>query len=122
MNRYIAVHNFFRALVLATVVALPGGIIAAPAARAADAPSNKLESINVQPLSGQRLELQLNLSGPAPTPLSFTQTMIAGSIVLLGISRFCGRRPSSVEMRMVPLLGVNFVALQMRLSTTCSIF
>jgi type IV pilus assembly protein PilQ len=72
MNRYIAVHNFLRALVLVATVAVPGGFIAAQTARAADAPGNKLESITVQPLSGQRLELQLKTSGPAPTPLSFT--------------------------------------------------
>ena len=72
MNRYIAVHNFLRALVLVATVAVPGGFIAAQTARAADAPGNRLESITVQPLSGQRLELQLKLSGPAPTPVSFT--------------------------------------------------
>src|ERR1700756_3108504 len=40
------------------------------AAQAADAP--KLESIDVQPLSGQQLQLTMKLSGPAPQPLSFT--------------------------------------------------
>src|SRR5579862_5455487 len=39
-------------------------------AHAADAP--KLESIDVQPLAGQQLQLTMHLSGPAPQPLSFT--------------------------------------------------
>jgi type IV pilus assembly protein PilQ len=38
--------------------------------RAADGP--KLEAIDVQPLPGQQLQLTMRLSGPAPTPLSFT--------------------------------------------------
>ena len=42
---------------------------AAPA-RAADGP--KLEAIDVQPLPGQQVQLTMRLSGPAPTPLSFT--------------------------------------------------
>jgi hypothetical protein len=37
---------------------------------AADAP--KLESIDVQPLPGQQLQVTMKLSGPAPQPLSFT--------------------------------------------------
>ena len=40
------------------------------AAQAADAP--KLESIDVQPLPGQQLQVVMKLSGPAPQPLSFT--------------------------------------------------
>jgi type IV pilus assembly protein PilQ len=40
------------------------------AARAADAPN--LESIDVQPLPGQQLQVVMKLSGPAPQPLSFT--------------------------------------------------
>jgi type IV pilus assembly protein PilQ len=39
-------------------------------ARAADL--NKLESIDVQTLSGQQVQLKLHLSGPAPEPLPFT--------------------------------------------------
>jgi type IV pilus assembly protein PilQ len=38
--------------------------------QAADA--NRLESIDVQTLSGQQVQLRLHLSGPAPTPLPFT--------------------------------------------------
>src|ERR1700682_5898274 len=40
------------------------------AARAAD--PLKLESIDVQTLSGQQVQLKLHLSGPAPEPLPFT--------------------------------------------------
>lgn len=40
------------------------------AARAADGPA--LQSIDVQPLSNERTQLTLHLSGPAPQPLSFT--------------------------------------------------
>src|SRR6202795_5322002 len=39
-------------------------------ARAADAV--KLESIDVQTLSGQQVQLKLHLNGPAPEPLPFT--------------------------------------------------
>jgi type IV pilus assembly protein PilQ len=39
-------------------------------ARAAD--PTKLESIDVQTLSGQQVQLKLHMSGPAPTPLPFT--------------------------------------------------
>ena len=40
------------------------------AARAAD--PIKLESIDVQTLSGQQVQLKLHMSGPAPEPLPFT--------------------------------------------------
>src|SRR5579862_2813039 len=46
------------------------GVLATPVARAADQPA--LQSIDVQPLSGQQLQLTLHLSAPAPQPLSFT--------------------------------------------------
>jgi type IV pilus assembly protein PilQ len=42
----------------------------APAARAADQPA--LQSVDVQPLPGQQLQLTMRLSGPAPQPMSFT--------------------------------------------------
>ncbi len=38
----------------------------------AQEPTNRLEEIEVQTLPGQRLQLRLQLSGPAPEPLSFT--------------------------------------------------
>lgn len=43
-----------------------------PLALAADPVSVKLETIDVQTLSGQQVQLKLHLSGPAPTPLPFT--------------------------------------------------
>jgi type IV pilus assembly protein PilQ len=46
------------------------GTLLSPPAHAADPP--KLESIDVQPLPGQQLQLTMKLSGPAPQPLSFT--------------------------------------------------
>jgi type IV pilus assembly protein PilQ len=52
-------------LVLGVLGALPS-----LPALAADAP--KLESIDVQPLPGQQLQVTMKLSGPAPQPLSFT--------------------------------------------------
>jgi type IV pilus assembly protein PilQ len=54
------------------------GMLVALGASAADAPSapaaatNSLQNIDVQPLSGNQLQLTLHLSGPAPEPLSFT--------------------------------------------------
>ena len=71
MKGYIAVHQFFRTLALAATVLSGGSIAAAPAA-AADAPANRLEAIEVHPLPGQRLELAMRMSGPAPQPLAFT--------------------------------------------------
>jgi type IV pilus assembly protein PilQ len=46
------------------------GALPSQTASAADAP--KLESIDVQPLPGQQLQVVMKLSGPAPQPLSFT--------------------------------------------------
>ncbi|HEX7417812.1 MAG TPA: AMIN domain-containing protein, partial [Steroidobacteraceae bacterium] len=46
-------------------------VLATQPARAAD-PTNKLQSIDVQTLPGQQLQLTMRLSGPAPEPLSFT--------------------------------------------------
>jgi type IV pilus assembly protein PilQ len=55
---------------LATLVAaLALGILSSPARAAA---SNALQSIDVQPLPAQQLQLTLHLSGPAPQPLAFT--------------------------------------------------
>jgi type IV pilus assembly protein PilQ len=45
--------------------------IAATPAEAQDA-ARRLEGIDVQPLSGQRIELRLRLNGPAPEPMTFT--------------------------------------------------
>ena len=72
MKPYIAVQKVLQALALVVAIALPAGLVAVQTARAADAPANKLESVDVQSLPGQRLEIALKLSGPAPQPLSFT--------------------------------------------------
>jgi len=63
MNRLLGTAPW---LVLAGVL----GMLAGTVARAADQPA--LQSIDVQPLPGQQLQLTLHLSGPAPQPLSFT--------------------------------------------------
>ncbi|HKF97649.1 MAG TPA: type IV pilus secretin PilQ [Steroidobacteraceae bacterium] len=55
----------------ATVVLVAGlGLVAPAPARAADQPA--LQSIDVQPLPGQQVQVTMRLSGPAPQPLSFT--------------------------------------------------
>ena len=61
-----------RLLGTATVLVLAGvlGLLAGAPARAADQPA--LQAIDVQPLTGQQLQLTMRLSGPAPQPLSFT--------------------------------------------------
>ena len=50
-------------IVAAALVALP--------AQSQEATGRRLESIDVQPLPGQRLELRLRLDGPAPEPRHF---------------------------------------------------
>ncbi|HEY2340887.1 MAG TPA: type IV pilus secretin PilQ, partial [Steroidobacteraceae bacterium] len=55
----------------ATVVLAAGlGLVAPAPARAAD--QLALQSIDVQPLPGQQVQVTMRLSGPAPQPLSFT--------------------------------------------------
>jgi type IV pilus assembly protein PilQ len=46
--------------------------LSAAAAHAQGGDALRLEAIDVQPLPGQQVELQLKLSGPAPEPMSFT--------------------------------------------------
>jgi len=46
--------------------------VLAGASVSAQAASNKLQSIEAQSLPGDKVELRLNLSGPAPQPLAFT--------------------------------------------------
>src|ERR1700731_1529004 len=49
------------------------GTLPSEPARAQDGPDGpKLESIDVQPLPGQQVQVTMRLSGPAPQPLSFT--------------------------------------------------
>ncbi|HEY6822922.1 MAG TPA: type IV pilus secretin PilQ [Steroidobacteraceae bacterium] len=61
-----------RLLGAAAAVVLAAGLgLAAPApARAADQPA--LQSVDVQPLPGQQVQVTMRLSAPAPQPLSFT--------------------------------------------------
>ena len=61
-----------RLLGAAAWLMLAGALAFAPAAavRAADQPA--LQSIDVQPLPGQQLQLTMRLSGPAPQPMAFT--------------------------------------------------
>lgn len=55
-------------------LAWAAGMLVALSSRADDAPAaaNKLQSINVQALSGNQMQLTLHLSGPAPEPMAFT--------------------------------------------------
>ena len=71
MNRYMGFPKTLRALLVA-MLGMATGPLVAPAVVAADAPANKLQSVDVQPLSGQGLQLVMTTSGPAPEPLSFT--------------------------------------------------
>jgi type IV pilus assembly protein PilQ len=59
---------FGAAASLALAVGL--GLVPAAPARSADQPA--LQSVDVQPLPGQQLQITMRLSGPAPQPLSFT--------------------------------------------------
>src|ERR1700751_4707344 len=61
-----------RLLGAAAAVVLAAGLgLAAPApACAADQPA--LQSVDVQPLPGQEVQVTMRLSGPAPQPMSFT--------------------------------------------------
>jgi type IV pilus assembly protein PilQ len=74
--RWLAVAWTAGMLVAASARAAEGtaDASAAPAATATApaAPTNALQSIDVQTLSGNQLQLTLHLSGPAPEPLSFT--------------------------------------------------
>jgi type IV pilus assembly protein PilQ len=73
MKAHIGVPQFLRALVLAAAAAWPAaGILAVPAAQAAEAAATRLERVDVQPLPGQRIAVTLQLSGPAPQPNAFT--------------------------------------------------
>src|SRR3984885_7943364 len=56
----------------ATTLALVLVALSAVTSKAHAADPNKLESIDVQTLSGQQVQLKLHLSGPAPEPLPFT--------------------------------------------------
>jgi type IV pilus assembly protein PilQ len=72
MNLYIANPTAFRKVLVASLLALTGSL--APAiASAAEAPANKVQSIDVQPMTGGKgAQLTITTSGPAPEPLAFT--------------------------------------------------
>ena len=57
---------------LTTIAALFAVACASLAHQAHAAEPNKLESIEVQALPGQQVQLKLHLTGPAPEPLPFT--------------------------------------------------
>jgi type IV pilus assembly protein PilQ len=71
MNRYMGIPKTLRALLVA-LLGTATGLLAVPAVIAADAPANKLQSVDVQPLAGNGVQLVMTTSGPAPEPLSFT--------------------------------------------------
>mgnify|MGYP005811314641 CR=1 FL=1 len=71
MKRYPGIPSNLRGLLVAALCAVAGAMSALPAI-AADAPANKLQSIDVQPLTGQGMQLVLTTSGAAPEPVSFT--------------------------------------------------
>ena len=65
MNRYMGIPKTLRALLVAALCAATGGLLAVPVATAADAPANKLQSVDVQPLSGQGVQLVMTKIGRA---------------------------------------------------------
>ena len=70
MNRYIAVPTTLKRLLVAMGLVL-GSSFAATTAHAA-APANTLQSIEVQPVAGQGLQLALTLSGRRTETMAFT--------------------------------------------------
>ena len=71
MNRYLGIPTNLRSLLVAAVYAIAGAVATLPAA-AAEAPANKLQSVDVQPLAGKGIQLVLTTSGSAPEPVAFT--------------------------------------------------
>ncbi len=69
MKRHTPMSRILAAAAWLVIAGLLGTLPSQPA-RAEDGP--KLESIDVQPLPGQQMQLTMRLSGPAPQPLSFT--------------------------------------------------
>jgi type IV pilus assembly protein PilQ len=70
MNPTIAVHPLQRMRRWAMSLAML--ILTVPAAHAAQAGSNRLQSIDVKPLAGKQMQLILHMQSAAPQPLSFT--------------------------------------------------
>jgi type IV pilus assembly protein PilQ len=69
MKRHNPMSRILAAAAWLTIAGVLGTVPSQPA-RADDGP--KLESIDVQPLPGQQVQITMRLSGPAPQPLSFT--------------------------------------------------
>jgi type IV pilus assembly protein PilQ len=71
-----SILHTLRGRIIWLALACAAGTLAAHHSRAADAPgdasANKLQSIDVQKVSGNQTQLTLHLSGPAPEPLVFT--------------------------------------------------
>src|SRR5579859_7968757 len=63
---------FNRLLGIARSLAIAATLAAFPGTPALGQDQLSLQAIDVQPLSGQQLQLVMRLSGPAPQPLSFT--------------------------------------------------
>jgi type IV pilus assembly protein PilQ len=61
-----------RLLGAAASLALAVGLGLVPAAPARSADQLALQSVDVQPLPGQQIQITMRLSGPAPQPMSFT--------------------------------------------------
>ena len=70
MKRYSPSKRIMGALAWCAAACMLGMLASEPL-RAADG-SPSLESIDVQPLPGQQIQLTLKMSGPAPEPLAFT--------------------------------------------------
>ncbi|MGH8397195.1 MAG: type IV pilus secretin PilQ [Gammaproteobacteria bacterium] len=74
MNSILTLYNFWarRALLASSLLLL--GVLATPTGFAANGPegNNQLQSVTATKLPGDRVQLQLKLSGPVPKPLSFT--------------------------------------------------
>ncbi|MDB6100549.1 MAG: hypothetical protein JWO52_548 [Gammaproteobacteria bacterium] len=69
MKRHTPTSRILAAAAWLVIAGVLGTLPSQPA-RAQDGP--KLESIDVQPLPGQQVQVTMRLSGPAPQPLSFT--------------------------------------------------
>ena len=61
-----------RILGTAAWIVIAGGLAASAATPALAQDQLSLQAVDVQPLSGQQLQLTMKLSGPAPQPMSFT--------------------------------------------------
>lgn len=70
MNRIIAVPTTLKRLLAVAALAL-GSSLVATTATAAGAPTNTLQSVDVQPVGSQGLQLALTLAQPASEPVSF---------------------------------------------------